>query len=246
MTQRSTKRTLIAVFLAVLPAMLSAHPLWSKAVESLRMSADLLPGTMAATFDQFNGRGELISRDETVVRLWADETGEIQSQVVSARRNGEDVTDERRDSPQSGGGPFGPGQGQAGDTDNGSPFASLQRNPFAPEEQPHITIVSTGGRRMLDGAFVLPIEFEHRTGPEAVNRGTAWLDADTGAPVRLETTIDPLPRFVTELVMVQHYGLNEDEQLVVERIEFSGEGRLLLFRRRLESVLFFSEYFRSP
>lgn len=244
MMKQITKRLLIVASLATLPAILPAHPLWYQAVESLRMSEGLLPGAMAARFDQYNGRGELTSSDETVVKLWADENGEVQSRVVSAKRNGEDVTDERRDNPQSSGAPFGAGQGDA--DDDGSPFAGLQRNPFAPEEQLHVTIVGAGGRRVLAGVIVLPIEFEHRTGPDAVIRGTAWLDVSTGDPVQLETTVDPLPRFVSELVMVQHFARNQDGQLVVERVEFSGEGRILLFRRRLESVLFFSEYFRLP
>ncbi len=218
------KRTLIAASLAALPVVLTAHPLWSIAVESLLTSGDLVPGSIAAIFDQYNGRGELISRDETVVQLWADATGEVHSRVVSAKRNGEDVSDERRDNRQSGGVPFGAGQGQADETgDNGSPFAGLQRNPFAPEEQLHVTVVGAGSRKVLDGTVVLPIEFEHRTGPGAVNRGTAWIDVDSGDPVRLETTIDPLPRFVSELMMVQHYARNREGQLVVERVEFSGE-----------------------
>ncbi len=243
MARLTTTRISVTLVLMFLPAFLLAHPLWREAVGALQESEGLVPGSMSMRFDQYNGRGDLISSDETLVRLWIDANGEVQSTIVLARSNGEDVTEQRRGDPGAGSRMFGPGAGDDGD---GSPFASLQRSPFAVEEQPRVTIIAVGPAQSLDGRTVLPLEFEHRTAPDVLSRGTAWLDAESGTPVRLESTFEPLPRFVSTLRMVQHYARDNDGNLIVERLEFSGDGRFLLFRRRLESVLFFSEYFRLP
>jgi hypothetical protein len=74
--------------------------------------------------------------------------------------------------------------------------------------------------------------------------GTAWLAAASGVPVRLVYTLDPLPRFVTRFEVRETFAV-VGELWALRSVEIEGDGRFLFVRRRVESRLEFSEYFRS-
>ncbi|MFW6288794.1 MAG: hypothetical protein ACOC2Q_03340 [Spirochaetota bacterium] len=61
----------------------------------------------------------------------------------------------------------------------------------------------------------------------------------------LRLTIEPLPRFISEFEMKQHFARDDRGRWVVRRLEFVGAGSVVFVRRRIESILIFSEYFRS-
>jgi hypothetical protein len=236
----------LAFFLLPL-AVVPADPLWTRAVEIHRDHADLVPGSMAIRFDQYNGRGELVSTDETVLAIEVGEDGALESRVTNATSNGEDVTEDRRRSGRFGSSFGGPPSAVAQDDGgDGNAFAGLQLSPFDPAEQENVTVTRLSGTRTADGIPARAFAFEHRTGERSVNRGTAWLDPSTGEPIRLRLTIEPLPRFVSELVMTQHYARDPGGRWAVERMEITGEGRVLFFRRRVQGVFLFSDYFRAP
>jgi len=221
-----------------------ANSLWDDAVSLFDSYGDLIPGHMEVAFDQYNGRGELVTSDRSTIAIWTDETGETQSRVISAERNGEDVTEERRDDPSSGAPPFGgPPDDDEEQSDNA--FAGLARSPFDPEEQDHVTITNIGPVEIVEGVRSQVFEFRHQTSDRASNTGTAWLDTETGEPVLLRLSIEPLPRFISEFEMEQYFARDEQGRWVVRRLEFVGAGRILFLQRRIESRLIFSEYFRS-
>jgi len=239
------KYALIVGFAALVAMVAPANSLWENAVDLFDAYGDLVPGHMEVRFDQYNGRGQLVTSDRSTIAIWVDETGETQSRIISAERDGEDVTEERREDPSSGAPPFGgrPGDGEEED-DNA--FAGLGRSPFDPDEQDRVTITRVGTVDVVEGVRSQEFEFVHRTTDRAANAGTAWLDAETGEPVLLRLTIEPLPRFVSEFEMEQYFARDEHGQWVVQRLEFVGAGQILFLQRRVESRLIFSEYFRSP
>lgn len=237
---------LTAILLLLLaPALvLPATPLWERAVELYRSYGDLVPGRMEIRFDQYNGRGKLVATEESEIDIWVDADGEVQSRVIRATKDGEDVTEERRENPRAGGPPFGGGPGDSQEDDEGA-FAGLQRSPFDPLEQANVRIVDVGPAALVNGVRAQAFEYEHRTGPEAVTRGTAWLSVDTGEPVRLDATVEPLPSFVREFVLRQHFDRDDEGRWIVRELEFDGAGRFLFLERRIESRLVFSDYFPS-
>ncbi|MFW5685742.1 MAG: hypothetical protein ACOC0O_03725 [Spirochaetota bacterium] len=234
----------VAIALSVLSTA-AASPLWDGAVELWGRYDDLVPGYMQILFVQYNGGGDLVSTDESEIRIFVDETGEIQSHIVFARKDGEDVTAERREDPSGGAPPFGGGPPDDEDDDGGG-FAGLQRSPFDPAEQANLAYTDTGRVEWVDGRRTRRFEFEHQTARNSRNVGTAWLAVSDGEPVRVELTIDPLPAFVNEFAMVQGFTRDDDDRLIVDELEFSGRAGFLFFTRVIESRLVFSEYFPSP
>ena len=238
-------KTIAGLLFLLLPSLaFPATPLWERAVELYGSYDDLVPGRMEIRFDQYNGRGKLVTTEESEIDIWVDESGEVQSRIVRATKDGDDVTEERRENPRSGAPPFGGGPGNE-EEDGGGAFSGLQRSPFDPLEQTNVRIVDAGPTVILDGVPAQPFEYEHETGPDSITRGTAWLSVETGEPIRVHATIEPLPSFVRDFALRQRFDRDEEGRLIVRELEFDGVGRILFLERRIESRLIFSDYFRS-
>jgi hypothetical protein len=232
------------ILLCAVPA--STNELWSNAVDLYDSYGELVPGELLIEFSQYNGSGEHISTEESLLRFTVGADGEPESELIWARKDGEDVTEERRENPQ-GGSPFGggPGGGDDGEED-GNAFSGLQKSPFDPAEQSNVEIEDTGRIERVGGIRARRFDFVHKTGPDSSNVGTAWLTPDTGMPVKIELTLSQLPFYIESLSMRQYFGRDEQDRWISTALEFDGVGRVLFFRREIVSRLEFSDYFRLP
>ena len=234
--------TCMAFLLVISAAGAISDELWDHAVDLYDAYANLLPGRMSVRFDQYNGRGELVSSDVSKIEIEVGPSGEVEGRTTYASKNGEDITDERQNDPRSGA-PFG---GGGGDQQSNSPFAGLQKSPFDPSEQAGVTVIDTGRSETIDGVRTRVHLFQHSTGGENMTTGTAWIAEATGAPVRLTASIEPLPGYIDRFQLVQTFETDSKGRWYMTRMEFVGEGNILFIRRRIESAFEFSEYFLPP
>ena len=216
--------------------------LWDRAVDFYDAYCDLVPGRMSIRFDQYNGQDELVSSDVSDIEIKVGPSGEVEGRTTYASRNGEDITEERRDDPRSGA-PFG---GGGGDQQSDSPFAGLQKSPFDPSEQARVRVIDTGRSETIDGVRTRVHLFQHSTGGENMTTGTAWIAEATGAPVKLAASIEPLPGYIDRFQLVQTFETDSEGRWYTTRMEFVGEGNILFIKRRIESAFEFSEYFLPP
>ncbi|MFP4376726.1 MAG: hypothetical protein ACLFP4_06750 [Spirochaetales bacterium] len=230
----------LATFLS-LALQVFGQELWQEAVEYFQTYGDLTPGRITVTFSQYNGREELVSTEESLYLVSVDESGELDSSLVYARKDGEDVTEERREDPGSGS-PF--GGGPQGESEGGGAFSGLGKSPFDPAEQPNIEVTATSEFTFVGGSRARRYDFVHETGADSASVGSAWLDAETGMPLRLQIGLAQPPGFIDAFSMVQEYALDDQDRWVGTSLHFTGAGRILFFRRRIESVIQFSEHFR--
>ena len=73
--------------------------------------------------------------------------------------------------------------------------------------------------------------------------GTVWFDAETEVPVRIEATIEPLPRFADFVTFTADFNNNSVEWYIT-KIEIEGAGGLLFIYRRFKSSILFGNHFR--
>jgi hypothetical protein len=230
----------IAVLTLIVSAPLLGQDLWQKAVAFHRAYSDLTPGRVEVQFSQYNGREELVSREESLYVISVTDEGELDSRLVYARKDGEDVTEERREDPSSGS-PF--GGGPEGESEGGGAFSGLSKSPFDPEEQGNVVTTRTSEVVSVNGGRARRFDFVHETGADSASIGSAWLDVETGMPLRLRVGLQEPPGFIDAFSLVQEYGLDSQGRWVGTSLRFSGAGRILFFRRRIESTIEFSEHF---
>jgi hypothetical protein len=231
----------IATLAIIVASPLIGQELWQQAVDFHRTYGDLTPGRVEVRFSQYNGREELVSNEESLYVISVTNDGELDSRLIYARKDGEDVTDERREDP-SGGSPF--GGGPEGESEGGGAFSGLGKSPFDPEEQGNVVVTATEEINRVNGYRARRYDFVHHTGADSASIGSAWLETQTGMPVRLQVGLEDPPGFVDTFRMVQEYSLDDQDRWVGTSLRFSGAGRILFFRRRIESSLDFSDHFR--
>jgi len=232
----------MALLLVISAVAATSGELWDRAVDLYDAYGDLLPGQMSVRFDQYNGRGKLVSSERSVIELEIGPSGEVEGRTTYASKDGEDITEERRNEPVSGA-PFG---GGGGNEQSDSPFGGLQKSPFDPSEQARVTVIDTGRSEVIDGVPTRVHLFQHSTGGENMTTGTVWIAEEAGAPVRLTASIEPLPGFIDVFQIIQTFDTDGEGRWFMTRMQFVAEGNILFVRRRVESELEFSEYFLAP
>jgi len=220
----------------------SANDLWTRAVEYYEEYGSLVPGYLEIRFDQYNGRGKLLSEEYSEIEISVGADGEITSRTIFASRDGEDVTDERQVS--GGAPPF--GGSDSDDVDRDTPFAGLMLSPFDPDEQEHVMITDTGRLEAVEGVPARVFLYRHATSERHATQGTVWIEPGSGAPVRLSAAIDPKPGYLDEFEMVQVFETDAEGRWYLSRMSFVGEGNILFVKRRVESEFAFRDYFSPP
>jgi hypothetical protein len=234
------RRIVISIIIGLVAHCLIAQSLWDRAVDYYRRFGDLTPGRVEVRFTQYNGRGERISTEESLYRIRLGADGELDSTLVYARKDGDDVTQERREDPSSGT-PF--GGGPEGESEGGGAFSGLAKSPFDPAEQDNVQVTQTNDISRMNDEVVRRFDFVHDTGADSASVGSAWLAVDSGMPLKLELGLEDPPMFVNAFAMTQYYGTDNQARWVGTAMEFTGSGQILFFSRTIESRLQFSDHF---
>ena len=174
-------------------------------------------------------------------------------EIVRVIRNDDDITEERREDNGGGGlsaifGSPDDGDFPSDESDNGNGSGPGDSNPFDPSLQSLVTYSRSGETRFIDGRRTIAFSFRQQSGddPEQFVKGTAWLDESSGAPLLIDSTLDPLPsRLLNEFSIRSHFSENDD-RWVLTRLEVDVAARVLLIRREFETNVTFSEHYRNP
>jgi hypothetical protein len=203
--------------------------LWQRATELYAGNDHWQAGRVDVSFVQYNRKDERISSHRSVLSVAVGPDGELETTVVESYEDGTEE-DKNREGP-----PFGDGDENA--------FAVLEVSPFDPDEQHRVSAEPLGRIRRLDGRTVVGYGYTVSGDGKHEAIGTAWLDQESGRPLSIEATIDPLPRYLEELTAYQRYS-GPEGLWAPESLAFTARVKFLLFRRRIESSMVFSQYFQ--
>jgi len=246
----SLRTTLLALLLAASSlcarAASPADPLWLRAVERARGAEQegVVPGTVRIETVVTKKDG-VVDHTGTVVFRTVDDPAQedgVGLEVVSAVQDGEDVTAKAREADAEARRKADARRRQKKGSDDGALEVSLDYHPFSPDIQERVAArreaeESVGGRRAVRFAF------RHGSASGAqVIVGKAWLDAETGDPLRVEASPEPLPRLADAMVTRVWFRVSPEGGWLPERAELSGEGGLLFIRRAVRSVVTFSDF----
>jgi hypothetical protein len=236
------------VLFAIAPAAASAtqqDPLWDRAISVYEENADWHPRLITVRTEEYDGQGNLRHEERTVTRQYLTDQGELESELVSATRDGKDITEERRENPDAGR-TFGPPTGSE-DQAESSPegFAPVYQSVFSPEQQRHVEYTRTGRTRRINGRRAVAFSFIHEPNSEARAEGTVWIDEETAEPLLLESSLDPPMIFVQEF-SYSHRFATEGDEWRLRTMRFNVGAGLLMFKRDFDITMEFSDYFYAP
>jgi hypothetical protein len=227
--------------------------LWTKAVAVFETNKNIIPGSMTQTTEELGADGSVKSRTESRFRFSPDGTDKdgIKTKILSVVKDGKDLTAERqkeyadqrkkREAQEEKRGP--------GKNEKRTYSFSSNDSPFSAEVQKDIQAVDTGKRENIGGRGCAVFEFAYlrrdesgaKTKPYTV-RGTAWIDEESGHPLRLDSTRDPLPRGAKRLSSSSLYETRPDGSWVLKEILFEGEGGFLFIKKRFRVKAVFGDH----
>ena len=244
---------LILVSAGSAPAGDGADSLWAKAVSLHEANDRWVPGSIYIHAQETDKHGEPKDKrgDEIWTRLFLNEAGEVEDELVKILENGEDKTEEekakreREEAEEEDGGEEGDGDGE---------FRLEGYAPFDPKNGDLLTITPTGREEMVNGRRCAVFEF---TGPmerdeeddddeEWTVMGHAWLEAETGVPFKVEYTTDPLPKRVKKMSTTILYEFEEPDTWYAESMSVQATGGILFIKKHFHMNMTFDDHWLMP
>jgi len=240
----------------------SAHPpLWIRAVQTFVSNKDLVPGKALQKMQEVDDKGRVKSQTDIEISIALDAGGDVKSEIVKASKDGKDITgDEKKKAAErekkaaaekAKAAKKDPKKAEKDEDDEQSHSFSLDDSPFNPERQDVVRVTETESRETIDGASCARFEFSY---PEkekprskdkpATVKGAAWIDEGSGRAVKVEFTMDPLPKHVKSMRSAMHYGVDASGPWVLKRMTFEAHGTCRVFAKRSRGDMLFSDYWK--
>lgn len=215
----------------LIPAAAGGDELWQRALDIREKNQHWAAGRMTINTLEYGNAGEIKNTETIVYALRPGGTEASDYYIVSAHKNGKDITSEKQKENQR-------QRNSAGSGDSGP---QENPDPFDRSVQDRMTIIPTGKTMLIKG--ILCEEYSFKLPGEKLfsYSGTAWIDIKTGVPLLVETILDPKPAFVSEFHMTTRYSEREDQWYPVE-ITMKAAGTLLFIKREYLTTLTFSGY----
>ena len=232
---------------SILRAEAPTDSLWLKAVAISEKNDDLVPGLMKMHMQEVDKHGEPKDLDkyhEVWSTLSLGEDGEVEYEMIKTVENGEDVTEEEKAKEEREKAREKDSDGQEGGDAESHEMRGY--NPFDPENQDAVSIVALGDGLAVNGKNTAVYEFSERTRDDVEISGKVWLEVDTGIPVRVEYTPDPLPKRVKHMVTTMEYEHIYPDSLFVRHMFVEVTGGILFIKKHFHMDMTFDDYWRLP
>lgn len=214
--------------------------LWLKAVGLAELNDDLVPGLMKMHMQEMDKHGRPKDDDkyyEYWSRLFLGEDGEMDFETVKVIENDKDITEEAKAKERE----------KDEDEDDEGESRSIERyDPFDADNQGRLSITRLDTTATIDGKSAIAYEFTEQADDDKAITGTAWLEAATGIPIRVQYVTDPLPKRVKRMVTTMEYEYAGPDSLIVKQTSIEATGGFLFIKKYFQMDMIFGEYWRLP
>jgi len=222
--------------------------LWQKALDIFRKNSDLYPEKITILSEILDRHNQPATVTQLFFTIAMDANGQLVTKLTRALKNSKDISDEMRKKVEI----------RDLNKDKAHPkrdslTVSLSDSPFNPERQKNVTFHASDEKQMLFGHFCRRFDFIYQTEivrkgePEKLTwSGMAWLDENSGLPLKLEFSLEPLPNRVRSLWTIYLYEISPPDNWVLKKITISGQGGFLFIKKRFRSSTSFGDYRRQP
>lgn len=211
--------------------------LWQKAVAIAGANGNWTAGLVVARSEERDDDGKVTKTQEQWLRTTPGEDGKETFEVVKALEDGKELMDRelaklnKRVKSQR---KEGSEKGQVN-------LSYSPLGPFDPEAQASVSAQYRGPREIAPGETCAAYEFEQKR-KEDVVKGTACLAEQTGVPVEISISMDPLPQFVRQLKATIRYESDSDGAWYPKEQVMDIAARFLFIKKNIHSFTTFGEY----
>jgi hypothetical protein len=231
--------------------------LWTKAVAVFEANKYVVPGTMDQTMEELDGDGAVKSRTVSRYTFKPDDKGEIDMEVLSAVKDGKDITaQERKDLAKEKAksaerkAKEETAKKKEGAKDDGESFSfGSEDSPFNPKFQETLSVTEAGLRDTVAGRSCAVFEFAYtRPGGKSAkakpvtSKGRVWIEEETGYPVRVDATPEPLPRGAKLMRSSILYERRPGGSCVLKEMHFEGAGGFLFIKKHMRFRAVFDNF----
>ena len=223
----------------------SVDPLWLKAVALAGENLNWVPGIIETCTKELDKHGEAEKVHRSRLRLFANEAGEIESEILAAFENEKEITAKERAEAAMRKESRKEALERGEETSDGKVSHAIARfgnaTPFDPGVQDSVTALRTHTEEHPSGGPYVAFAFDHLEKDGTISRGIAWLDAVTGAPREMRLSPDPLPKHVKRLEITVRFDHRDDGTWITRQMTVNAVGKFLFFTKRVRNEMTFSE-----
>jgi hypothetical protein len=206
------------------------------------------PERIAIRSQVLNRRGEPSSVTQLFFSLRLGADGRLSAELTRSLKNGEDTTAKMKEKVRI----HAPIQGEG--TGNQDFYSvSISDSPFDPERQAAVSFSASEEKHLLFGHFCQRFDFTYQTTivrkgekEKLTWSGMAWLEEESGIPVKLEFSLAPLPPRIRSLWTIYLYETTRPDKWVLSKVTISGHGGFLFITKHFRTTTTFSSYRRTP
>jgi hypothetical protein len=222
--------------------------LWQKALDVFRKNSDWIPGKMSIRSEILDRKGRPDSVTRLDFRILVDDQGNARTELLQAFKNGKDVSAEMKKSIEV------REAKEAKAADKKDRFSiSMSDIPFNPDKQQNVTVRDHAEKQLMFGRTCQRFDFSFETAITRTKKkesltwiGKAWLDENSGIPVKLEFSIEPLPKNVYRFWTIYIYEISTEQDWTLKEVKVEGQGGFLFIKKSFRSTTIFSDYRRRP
>ena len=216
--------------------------LWQKALKLFSANKDWIPGNIIQRTELFTEQGKPESTHEVWIEYKKDDKEKITSEIVKVIKDSKNVTDEFKKEQSK--------KQKKKDKEDSASF-ELNDNPFNPDLQKNVSIKVTNETQRISGKnctgfeFSQKVEFRENDKKLTVtNRGKAWLDKETGYPLKLEYTFDPLPKRMKSIWTIILYEVTPEGNWYAKEMIMDGEAGFLFIKKKFHTLITFNNFWK--
>jgi len=222
--------------------------LWQHALDIFRKNSDLYPEKIAILSEVLDRHDQPDSITQLFFTTSMDDKGQLRTELTRALKNGKDISEEMKIKMEI----HNLNQDKAAAKEE-SLKVSLADSPFNPDRQQDVTSRPSDEKQMLFGHICRRFDFTYRTeivrkgeAEKLIWTGIAWLEENSGIPIKLEFSLAPLPGRIHGLWTIYLYETSPPGRWFVKEIKIAGHGGFLFIKKKFRSTTTFSAYRRQP
>ncbi len=217
--------------------------LWTRAVNIAGKNARWEAGKYTIRFEVRDGSGNVEQTQTMTYERKLSPQGSLIEKLVSATKNGEDVTAARRQEEESQQQAESTLQNSAAKEKNGTIQVRLyDKHPFDSDDQEAVTIERRDETRQIQNRTCQGYKFRFEQGDGAFTSGMAWLDVKTGAAIEMRFTQRPLPPHAEDLISTIRFEYTPDGTWRVKEKKSESQAKFLFWTKTLTDIQDYDDY----